>query len=990
MKKRLQLRGISRSPSDRMTSDGGCAESLNVHLVDSETAPVLAPEDITDMYGPNAAKGLAGPALYIHKGLSYNNLVFLDNPSRTVMAYKKGGTGKEAAMKLYTLQSGEEINTITSVGNTVVICTNQRMEYVLFKDGAYKDLGDRIPVPMVEFRTQQWDATGWRAGYVGAGYRSEVLLDSFNPNRTSRIQVLGSSDRPKYSTRRGVRADSSDPVVAKDIYDGIKGWSMGTWSDYLNGGRNTLTYRDSYNEVCNAVWDLLTMQAATVKRQGYFCTPVFARYALRLYDGSYIYQSVPVLLGAGDREYFKAQGRVEYNQLTSTAKSYLDVCLRSYYTVKAYLMPYSYDGWEDIVESVDLFLSTDIHYPLLNSKILGLTENGDESVDGEKLIYDLSFSDDEEDVEEERRRNEILSKSVFYRIETFGSERMGKLAEGYNLMLRDEFISQDYLVTQPTLPDDYMSHHRKMAEDVFQYNNKVILTGVASEITSGYQYLNGTCVRDEYTEEQKKKRTYRFHFYMRDSANSELNVYARNPEEGKGFVPYALPLPKPIYRNGVLTGVADDGSVGQYNYAQVYCWLAYPDSRCYRVDVTVTAGEGDGGETTTRRYDMEPHPLLNLSYVLLEIDGRIGFDGGSIPRSGDVTRSASPGSAGANVNRETEEVREYRETNVIWASEIDNPFVFPASGRLTFVSEVIALANATRALSEGQFGHFPIYVFTKDGIWSVPISDEGNFAASVPMSRDVALAKDTIQAIEQAIVFATDQGVMLLQGSGIECISPNMEGDHYTNPSDLVELLSNDDNLGALQAAYYGDAPFKSFLRGLCKVAFDYAGRRILFFTQLYAYVYRLRTQTWHKLSLDGEGVIMMNALNSYPDCYLCCRKTKDGRYYLYDFSIEYASDPTTVQRTLPGLVITRPFDLDLPDVRKTITGIRVRGNYNRNDVKYILLGSMDGIHWGILPTLRGGSYKLFRLALVIDMEAGERITWVDVEFEQRLDNRMR
>ena len=972
-----------------MTSDGGCSESLNVHLIDGETAPVLTPEDKTGLYGPEAAKGLTGPALYIHKGLGYDNLIFLDNPSGTVMAYKKGSTGRESALSLYTLKSGETINKVTSVGNTVILCTNQRMEYALYKEGKYKDLGDQIPVPMVEFQTQQWDATGWRAGNVGAGYRSELLLDTFKPYRTSRYKVTASGGigMGRYSVKRGGAAESSDAFVETDSYDGIKGWSMGTWSEYLNGGRKALTYRDSYNEVCNAVWDLLTMQVANIKRQGYFCTPVFARYALRLYDGSYIYQSVPVLLGAGDREYFKAQGRIDYDKQALTAKSYLDVYLQSYYTVKAYLKAYSYDGWEDIVESVDIFLSTDIHYPLLNSQIVGLTENSDESVDDEKLIYDLSFSDDEEDVEEERRRNEILSKSTFYRIETFGSERMSKLAEGYNLMSRDEFISQDYLVTQPTLPDDYMSHHRKIADDVFQYNNKVIMTGITSEITTGYPFLNGTCVRDEYTDEQKVKRAYQLHFYMRDSANNELNVYSRNPEGGKDLVPYTLPLPVRIYRNGSQVGV-NTNSVAQNNYAQVYCWLAYPDSRCYRVDVTVTEGEGDEAVTTTRSYDMEPHPLLNLSYVLLEMDEKIGSAGGTVDRTGNVSRSTSSSSSPTStVNRES---REYKETNVIWASEMNNPFVFPAEGKITFVAEVISIANATAALSEGQFGQYPLYVFTKDGIWSVPVSNNGDFAASVPMSRDVALSKESIQTIEQAITFATAQGVMLLSGSTVQSISPNMEGEHYVSPADLVTLLGKDANLGELSEAFSGDTPFKAFLRSGCKTAFDYAGRRVFFFTDAYTYVYRIESQTWHKLSLDGEGVTMSSALNSYPDCYICCKRKDADRYLLYDFSVEYSDDAAKQQKTLPGLIVTRPFDLDLPDVRKTITALRIRGHFNRKDVQYILLGSMDGLSWGILPSLRGGSYKLYRIALVLNLAAGERVSWIDVEYEERLNNRMR
>ena len=51
MIKRIQLRGISRTPSDRMNEDGGVAESLNTYIAEQESAPVLPPEDMTSKLG---------------------------------------------------------------------------------------------------------------------------------------------------------------------------------------------------------------------------------------------------------------------------------------------------------------------------------------------------------------------------------------------------------------------------------------------------------------------------------------------------------------------------------------------------------------------------------------------------------------------------------------------------------------------------------------------------------------------------------------------------------------------------------------------------------------------------------------------------------------------------------------------------------------------------------------------------------------------------
>ncbi len=926
MRKRIQLRGISRTPSDRMTADGGCSESLNVQLEDTEIAPVLLPEDITSRYGDTAAAGLPGPALFIHKGRGYNNLVFLDPTAESVKAYTEDSTG--FAMLVYALQSYEQVKNVTSIGNTLVITTNQRTEYVLFKGGEYIDLGDQIPIPAVEFVTRRFPINESGGVWILPDYCSERVIDSFAAEQVIYNQGAGTGKVPGSDVTHYYPTDA----------DRIKGWSVYPWEKYLRGDDSESA--GSYNEVVSKLWDLAQLQIYYAKQQGYFVTPVFARYAVRLrVDGSYIYQSVPVLIGASDKEFLSARGYL-YND-NGDWRSDLLVKLTAAYQVKAYLRgDYDLEGWEDIVESIDIFLSTDIHNPLMNAKITGIRKNLDDSVDGQRMYYDILFNDEDEDLTNERIREEVLSKSVFFKVASFDAKNPGRLS-GYDLMSRKELSSQDYLVTQPTLPDDYLSANRKLADNVFRYNNIVIMTGITQEITSGYPFVNGFVNRDDISYISNQK--YTFRFFLRDPSNNVLTVVSRDYEGNIG-----------------ISGAGYNGkSVG-------YAWIAYPDTRCFRVDVKLERGE----DVFYQTYNMEEHPRLNCAFVYIGMNKQIGIDGGETldPDEWAVTES-----------------RTYKEDNVIWASLMDNPFNFPVEGRQSFFSEVIALAIATKALSEGQFGQFPICVFTKEGIWSVPISDEGKFAGSKALSRDVLVSKDAIQPIEQAIVFVSAQGVMLLEGSDVTCLSENMTGENYDLPDDLVTLLGGNADIVPCAPAYTSAVPFNQFVKD-CRISYDYTGRRLMFFGTTYAYVYRLTSQTWHKLSLLGQSVQFDAPLNSYPDCWV---GMKSGQTYkVYDFSVEY--DGTGEQQTLPGLIVSRPFDLDEPDVRKAITALRIRGKYNRTDAKYILLGSMDGIHWGILPSLRGGSYKLFRLAVVTDLEPEERITWVDVEYETRFANRMR
>ena len=88
MIKRIQLRGISSTPSDRNNQDGGCAESLNLYINQGELATIQAPVDagiLTSEY----------PVRYIHKTASYTNYVAV---SGTVVRIYINGVGRKCIM----------------------------------------------------------------------------------------------------------------------------------------------------------------------------------------------------------------------------------------------------------------------------------------------------------------------------------------------------------------------------------------------------------------------------------------------------------------------------------------------------------------------------------------------------------------------------------------------------------------------------------------------------------------------------------------------------------------------------------------------------------------------------------------------------------------------------------------------------------------------------------------------------------------------------
>lgn len=540
MIKKIALKGISRSPSDRMTEEGGVAESLNVHIEDGENAPDLTPEDIASRYG--AGDLTDGDFLFIHKGTYYENLIYLSGLTIKASSTTLG------QVALCTLESGETIVDVTSIGNTLVISTSEHMYYNLFRDGSYKFLGTQVPVPEIEFRCIEHD----------------------NYERLTGIPHVATL------VEGGTKDDEG--------YDPIYAFDEEAWRQYLASEYHDETVKASAEAVATKLWELLAQQVKAIKDKGYMATPVFARYAVRLYDGTYIYQSVPILLGAGAASFFDAKGIVVtpgayisfltdndpwelVNSLDNILHdmagdnkyySFLFAKLKRVYKATAHLIEFDYAGWEDIIESVDIFLSTDVHYPLLNSKItklgnidsswdssqksggvslsvktgstgprgsnVGVSSNVKRSgasssvVNDNNAVYDLGFDTDKSTDEiQEQIEEELISKDVFYKLASFDLESLDKLqaADGYDLMTDRKFASQDYLVTQDTMPDDFESYHEKTPIALFRYNKSLMMGGLKEKLPRGYMFLNGTMLPYNDDEDVQTEKTYEFKFRVR-------------------------------------------------------------------------------------------------------------------------------------------------------------------------------------------------------------------------------------------------------------------------------------------------------------------------------------------------------------------------------------------------------------------------------------------------------------------------------------------
>ena len=299
-------------------------------------------------------------------------------------------------------------------------------------------------------------------------------------------------------------------------------------------------------------------------------------------------------------------------------------------------------------------------------------------------------------------------------------------------------------------------------------------------------------------------------------------------------------------------------------------------------------------------------------------------------------------------------------------------------------------------------------------------------------------------------------------------ISAYMNGKHYIPNESAKDLVARQEGFSEYEAAISDETPFTTFMKD-AKVAYDYNGQRLIFISPAnvgFQYVYKIDTQTWHKVAFSGFDLTV--PLNSYPQCLVQSDKTEiikafwiyspmegepdemivsetksfflmeagleisdgetisylkgenyvdlssvsdeaienvnaslrgsgfDGEIRIQEHSVSKVYDLGTVldpfmeQNTAKGILITRPFDLGMPDVFKSITDIKVRGYYDKKNIKFILQGSDNGKDFYTMNSFRGKSWKMFRLFILADLEPTERISWIDIDFEPRYNNRLR
>ena len=288
------------------------------------------------------------------------------------------------------------------------------------------------------------------------------------------------------------------------------------------------------------------------------------------------------------------------------------------------------------------------------------------------------------------------------------------------------------------------------------------------------------------------------------------------------------------------------------------------------------------------------------------------------------------------------ENREYTRKNVMRVSAVDNPLYFSAKSTYSFDADIVALCSNTVAVSQGQFGQHPLYVFTNEGIWlmSVDASGAGNYLAQIPCSREICNNASGVSITTRGVVFPSSKGLMLINGSETINISEPISG--LSTP----ELMCTDDVVGRIcdVVGKEGLCNRVTFLKYLSNAftAFDYNANLLYVCNSAYDYVYVYNNMSGVWSTADGK----YSAKVEYSDKLIL------GHEYRGDYGYEYVRYTFDRQNGsvggVPVVVVTRGCNFSTTSLKR-VSEAALRATFHAAKMGFYTLGSIDGVSWMLL-----------------------------------------
>ena len=908
-------KGMTNVPSDLLSDDSELLESDGFIFKDGEMKAVQNGVEIT------GGVPLEGKLVYVHKLADYRNLITYIEDGTKLKCYIKFIDNQSEDRNTKTIELGSKLLDIKHVGNTLVCATEEGIHYILYKGNTYNDLGKELPIPDISFAfTNEEEKTELEKDRTVCRMRtfvSEVKTDGYG-----------------YLCYD----ESGNFTGVKDSHDGAAKYTL----DYHHIMNESDT--EKYTNFQNAVKGHAAEAIEYTKNKNLFAFPFFIRTALRMFDGTTFARiSNPIIcypstkknckFGPCVYDSDKKNWIITSNKIATGGDASWQYMLILNYSHLNFKIDFpNKDDWKDIIKEVVVFASDDVVPFEIDSdwsfktvsELNGKTYYDYVAADHyseKKITFNWNTYQARELIEpvyktERKIVDELLGKTQFYKL--FSLELNSEYLDNiwHDASAYDETVSDVRIMPEGRLSnlkeqeqlkvDDYYGWTNLTSSKLFSYNNRINLIGVKR-----YPFKGFTIFRAGYT--------------------SPTNAY--------GFVKYYVHIVSQTMDTWVLSNALLIGK----DYQPYNDWYFYPDPNAK--EMLIMVNEYQEGKTYYYNINLQMHPMLNGSYSFAALPPTL------LATGKDVANKQTGGFEDLN--------------SQIFTSVVNNPFVFEASGDNTVgTGKILGIIANTEAVSQGQFGQYPLMVFTDEGIYGLSVNSEGLYSRAYPISREVCNEDSPLVPTDRLVFFASKKGLMAASGGSVACMSEQMRGRVPRN------------------FATFGEGKFLDFLKD-CFIAYDYRDSILRIFSKgkSYQYIYNMVDKTF---SMVNSGIEAQAVVNDYPDNLI---QDTNGNVY----SLTSKPDINEDTERYSGSFTTRPLKIGGSMTLKSLRAVKHLFDSDEGTIGLEIYGSNDCKHWCKLPSLSGKPWKYFTFKYTLqNFKAADSFAGSIVEVQSRREDKMR
>ena len=447
---KIPLMGITHATSDNMSNDGEMSELLNLRHKDGSLQPTYEAKKIIGL-------DVDYDKLFIHSNANYENWIAYRSDTGQIMwvASKTDKiTLKETPLVLLTTQG---FTSIEQIGNLITIIEETGIRYLYFRDGMYNLIDLDRAFRNIRFRPQSRS--------INENPAQETRTTT-NLNDHQRIVNYPRPDRGDYLV--SLMGDTNE--IDSDLPQNVR-------------GKKSLD---------TALLGAINKTKAVADENGWLHGVRYIRYAVRLYDGSHILHSAPILIippRGIDKEEIVTQYAIDGETL------------KRIYFLSVYKLIMEWDAvdlssLDGIVSAIDVFMSQSIdkvdyndpYVYLYNAEVGAPMEYETVNIIRHQTRTAAETTTEYPNTplwrfkENEDFMDNLKSESLFYKVMELSIDQLSTQGET-NL---DTANTRDILVTNERLSDDQYSHNKYTASASFVYNSKLHIGNIKSHLYHGY------------------------------------------------------------------------------------------------------------------------------------------------------------------------------------------------------------------------------------------------------------------------------------------------------------------------------------------------------------------------------------------------------------------------------------------------------------------------------------------------------------------------